>query len=318
MSTPTRRTDALEGGALASAIKFNARQGQLLRWAGHIPPGAADVYSGFASSEPEELARAVFRFQADEGTLDVDGMLGSATWRALLARFDPVGGEDAYVVVRGRRVVLPPSKAYTLRAFDQAGGLDLHTGGGFRPWSKRPERTFKRIVLHWGGSTAEGCQAALLNRGFSSHFGVDRGRVFNWLDLGHEAWHAGWANTDAIGVDICQQPTVSHLDAYRRAGLDVCAIHNPAHRPDGSRVGDAGVLTLDTKTAAAVRALVHDLCDAFAIPFSIVRAGDGSASHALMTKAECLAYRGILAHSNVSARKWDVAPWLDQLFPAGA
>ena len=204
---------------------------------------------------------------------------------------------------------------YNLITFDETPSLELHSGGDYTSYKKMPGRVITKILLHWGGHNAGGCRNVLYNRDLSSHFGVDEDEAYQWLDIGHHAWHASWANEDSIGIDICQQPTIGNLKRYRAEGRDVRIIDNPAVRESGQVVGEAQVLTLDPRTAQTVYELCRDLCGVFKIPFSVPRFGDGRISHENFSKADFGEYSGILCHHHVSTTgKWDVAPWLGQIF----
>jgi len=315
-------SDLLKAYSPAEARKarvWNAENAGRIGWKGAIPPRALAAYPAFAldasglPAHPEGFASAVAVFQGIRG-LVVDGCLGRETWIAILKAFDRVDSFDAYVVLNGRRLPLPKGSGFDVKAFD-AGALDLHPGGAFTPAAKLPNRRPRRIVLHWGGLDARSCFFALRNRGLSSHFGVDRGDVVQWLDVAHQAWHAGWANEDSIGIDVCQQPTVEFSPRYSPPEyLGVERVPNLATR-GGKRLGDKEVLTLDERTAANVRALCFALCELFEIePVLLLEGVDGPISHRVISRAEFKGFSGILCHSNVSASKWDIAPWMEQIF----
>jgi len=306
------------------AIQFNRESARCLGWYGNVPEDALkdfpDLFSNPEGSleEQKALVVEVLRYQQEFGLHPEDGMLGRGTWLDIVKRFDHVDSSSDYVVFRGRRVALPRAESvkpnYKLYPFDKNGGLDLHAGGDFHNWKGLRSRKIRRIVLHWGGHDAKSCSNALFNRDLSSHVGVERGSVFQWLDFGHLAWHAGYGNTDSIGIDICQQPTINFLDLYLKRGLDVRKVKNPARRPDGSVVGEKVVLSLDSRTEAAVADYVRDLCTVFDVPFILPRNDDGSLSHRIFTKAEFAEYEGVLFHSHLTATKWDIAPWGAKIF----
>jgi len=300
---------------------WNGANAGRIGWKGSIPPRALVAYPALVldasgiPAHPEDFASAVAIFQDVRG-LVVDGCLGHETWAAILRAFDRVDPYvDPYVVQNGRRLLLPSGSGVYVKAFDTAEGYDLHPGGAFTRATKLPNRRPRRIVLHWGGVDARSCVAALRNRELSSHFGVDRAEVFQWLDLANQAWHAGWANEDSIGIDVCQQPTVGFEARYSSPEYSgVRRVPNLATR-GGKRLGDREVLTLDDRTAANVRALCFALCELFEIePIFLLEGVDGPISHRVVSREEFRAFSGILCHSNVSASKWDIAPWMGQIF----
>jgi hypothetical protein len=172
------------------------------------------------------------------------------------------------------------------------------------------------VVLHWGGLNAKGCRNTLVNRGYSSHFGVDRGVVYQWLDLEHVAWHAKGVNGFSVGIDICEQPERKWADHYAKKGYDKHPITNSSSR------GPKEILSLDPATARAGRALIKGLCSVLRIPYewptSPTGMGqdehhDGKLPSEFLKSPQCA---GIIAHHHVSTSKWDVAPWMSDLIGA--
>lgn len=313
---------------LESAKAFNAKYCKSFGYHENVPEPAFEDFPGL-ERDPlgEEEARSNFakaarNYQRTFGLL-VDGKFGSGTWTDVLKRFDYVETGEDYVLFKGRRIKFKtqglPFKHYSYD--EKPGGIDLHTGGDFTSWKKLPDREIKKILFHWGGVDAGSCKNALFNRNLSSHYGLDLSVAFQWIDLGHRTWHAGSpGNRDTIGVDICQQPTLNHLERYLGKGFDVRKVLNPAFRLNGSRVGDKEIVTLDSRTAATARELAKVLCDLFEIPFVIPRNEDGSISHEVMTPQEFEDFRGVLWHTHVDMKhgwKWDVSPWAGQLFEDG-
>lgn len=307
---------------VAKAAQFNSRNATRIGWYGTIPEPALTEFPSLRSDALGErpdrnaFAAAVFDYQLTHDLI-ADGMLGRGTWADLVKRFDYVDVNAEYFIVRGRRLELDRCPPYKLITFDEVGGIDLHAGGDFTPWKQKPGRRIRRILLHWGGVDAKSCKNALFNRDLSSHFGIELGVAFQWLDIGHHAWHASWGNTDTIGIDLCQQPTLKHLDGYVAKGYDVSKAINPARRPGGGVIGDREIVTLDSRTAATVRELCRDLCARFEIPYQLPRDPHGRGIHPLLTRDEFEAYEGILAHHHISKSKWDIAPWLGQIFEPG-
>ncbi len=303
------------------ASEFNARKAQPMGWYRNLPPQAVAEWPGLAADalggwQAQVLFASEVRAYQMDRHLQADGKLGAGTYGDMLERYTPARPSGEYFMVRGQMVgVESRSPPYRLITFDEAQALELYSGDDYNGYLDMPDRRFRRIVLHWGGHDAPGCRNALFNNGVSSHFGVDADTAHQWLDLGNRAWHASWANEDSIGIDICQQPTIGNLDRYLAMGRNVEVIDNPAVRESGQVVGERQVLTLDAVTADTVRELCRDLCDTFGIPFEVPRFADGSPSHEQISQAEFDDYEGILCHSHVSTSgKWDVAPWMGQLF----
>lgn len=310
--------------SVASAVAFNSRQARRLGWYDAIPADAVAVFPGLAGDalgiwvDKVAFAGAVVELQALLG-IDEDGKLGRGTWSALLKRFEFIGPLQAYAVVRGRRIVSgsPPPASLEFKNFD-AGGLDLHPGGRFYNWHARTNKR-KRIALHWGGHDCRNCRNALMNGGNSSQYGVDPSTVEQWLDLAHTGYHAGYANVDSIGIDICQQPTTKFLGKYQARGYDVRVVDSPAIDPSGRVRGDRRILTLDPRTVKNVQALLRFLCDLADIPYRVPRGHNGKQTtgklwHGVFSREELYEYEGIFCHAHVSPGKWDVSPWMAQLF----
>jgi hypothetical protein len=309
---------------LDAAAVFNARAADKLGWRDDIPAGALadfpalsfDPVAGSAQDR-DAFARSVLDFQSGTG-LAADGKLGRDTWRKLLEVYDCVTSSACYVVVKGRRYPLDDPRLAKLRVYD-GGGLDLHSHGDYTTSSKRANKP-RWIMLHWASHSRKRAYSALVNRGVSSHFGADPFGLDQWLDIAHTAWHAGkWRNHNGIGIDVCQLPLVEHEERYKREGFDVEVIKNPARHPKGGTRGEKHVLTLEPRTAEQIRAIVEQLCLIFDIPLRVPRGSNGLAAtgelwHGIWDRPTAESYRGVLCHGHVSKSRWDVNPWMDQLF----
>ncbi len=308
----------------ASAADFNQRNALKTGWYGQIPEAALNEFMALRadalSDDAEErgiFAGGVAAYQLTHLDLEDDGMFGQQTWRKMLQEFDFVDTNEAYVMHKGRRIKVV-ADGYKLICFDEPGSLELHTGNDYSMWKHLPNRELKKIVLHWGGHDAAGCRDALFNRDVSSHFGIQQGVAYQWLDLGHKAWHASWGNKNSIGIDICQQPTIEHLDRYLARGLDVKKVKNPAWRNSTNwYVGEKVCLSLDSQTAETTYNLCKSICEATGIPFSWPTSAYGI-DHEQMSQEEFDEYEGILWHSKISTSgRWDTAPWMGQMFIPG-
>jgi len=273
-------------------------------------------------SNTADFARAVFEYQL-RYKLTADGKLGRKTLVDMSRRYEPVGDMRLYAIQGGVRFPLDwleedSEKKCTdilmggvphpqFRTWEQKGGLDLHRNGGWRKGGK--DRQFKRIVLHWGGLDVKHCKIVLENRDLSSHIGIDNTGAYQWLDLQHVAYHAGSANGDSIGIDICQQPTLKWKTHYEQAlmmeGLNrIQVVRNPCVR------GDKQVLSLHLTTAELVRRTVSALCELFDIPFAVPRTATGEYDNRVVG----LDFHGVMGHHHLSPGKWDIAPWWEQLW----
>ena len=308
------------------AMAFNDRAAISLGWKNLIPTEAAEKWPDLDAnpngklSQKRKFAKAVFEMQKElfGNSDEADGMLGNNTKKAMLMRFAYVGDDQRHLVHNGVRMELNAAEDYTLHTFEHPYGLDLHKSG----WRRSSKREVRFIVLHWGGLDAPQCRGVLRNRELSSHFGIDRSGVYQWLDTSLVAWHAGKANTHSIGIDICQQPTTKYHDYYLKRGHDVKVIDNPDRVYKGLKRGDRKVLTLDPVIAENTRRLIKDLCDAFDIPFRTPRGEDG---YGISTDPHFMGvlpahhmkevrFRGIVGHAHVSRGKWDCHPFWRQLF----
>jgi len=225
----------------------------------------------------------------------VDGKLGQGTWRAMLLRLPSYGN---YVLLGGMRVPCDVPNVHintkTLKFDDYSSGCEDR----------------RMIVLHWGGWNTRSCYNALANRGLSSHLLCD-GRlregslmVHQCVDLAHTAYHGGYVNGGAIGLDICRSPLVEWKDKYPGA-----VVRDNTTSP---RRGPAQYVDLEPEYGAVVQRLITFVAGLFDIPYGHYP-GDS-----LLDKNELDvggSYRGVLGHHNASGQKYDVAPWAPHLWP---
>jgi len=297
------------------AISFNEAYAKSIGWYRKLPAKSFEKYPGLSEdpvSGPDyakkTFASSVLKFQVDHfpSEQDHDGKLGNDTWSALLETY-PQTGVRKYIH-NGVEVIADPSRTSAIKTWRDKGGYDLHPDGDFRKPKGGAVRKLDRIVLHWGGTSARRCWRALQNRNLSSHFGVDEVVIYQWLDLNFKAWHAGKANTGSIGIDICQQPTVSFFEHYRKRGFnDIKVVKNDSKPLRGHKE----VITLHEKTAQSTRDLVVDLCELFDIPLRVPRNTDGSYCYEVINWES---FRGVVGHFHSSPGKWDPAPFWSQIF----
>lgn len=307
----------------SEVISMNVQLGEELGWRHSLPseflaeyPDLRFLHPDFSTSPwqsiiaTQKAAKAAAVLQQVQKDWDLplevqDGVLDWYTYHQVLRRYDAVPNTENYVVLNQRRSKISVPDDFPIHVFDQ-GGLDLHPAKKFGAYSIRKPT---RIVWHWGGSNAESLFSYFLStsRQVSSHGAVDETGLYQWLDFGHRAWHAGYANTDAIGFDISQQPTTKHLDQYLRAGRDVHVVDNASGR------GDEKILTLDPRIARFVRIATLELCRVFDIPLETLRNPDGTVKM-IGAENEDDHTHGVFGHHHFDHRKWDVACWWNQCF----
>ena len=323
----------------AEAIKYNDKAAVYVGWYEKIPEETIDFLPALANDpifgtieEKAHFARAVFAFQQSEGFPDAscDGMLGPQTWEAILRAHDAILDFEHYYVYAGKRIKPPrPSRRSKVIAFDKSGGIDLHKTGHFarRPVENGLPTKPRFIVVHWGGLDPHQLGRVFAgHRKVSSHFGCGRSEdgtplIYQYLDLSHVSWHAGWMNKHSVGLDIAQQPTVKFASYYAKKAYDLSIIENESKRPSGQRIGQRKILTLDSATAEATRDLVLDLCQILDIPLRAPRGTNGFARtgpiwHGCFSKRRLLQsdFSGVVGHHHLSAQKWDIACWWDAVF----
>ena len=312
----------LSGFNVQLASEFNTKAANKYNWYGRIPSKALEAHPGLGQYDAlNDRDKAMFAGTVQEvqealgiDASERDGKLGRGTWFKLLKRYDYVSDNVPHLIFAGRRIPVPHwPRDVELRTWEHAQGMDLHHAGDF---TKKPGRKPRLIVLHWGGLNAKGCRNTLINRGFSSHFGVDRGVVYQWLDLEHVSWHAKGVNAFSVGIDICEQPETKWARHYAKHGYDKHGMTNPSSR------GPKDILSLDPNTARAGKALLKGLSKVLRVPYEWPvgpeEMGQGpmydqKLSGDYLRSAQCA---GIIAHHHVSTSKWDVAPWMTDLMGA--
>lgn len=308
-----------------SAVRYNIRVAETVGWYDNLPPQVIEDFPDLAYDPILGDALGLIAFVDAVVVLqqflgfedhDCDGKFGQRTWIAVQKKYNNVAQEARWYLYKGQRLKAEGDYDTKLVTYEEEGGLDLHRWGHFTQnhfAKKKPQM----IVIHWGGIDPKHCFRVFAQptRKVSSHFGVGPGEVFQWLDLTHKTWHAGFVNGLSIGIDLCQQPTTKFLQKYKDRGYDVEKVSNPSD----PRRGDRKVLTLDSRTVLAAQELLLDLCGLFDIPYKIPRGHDGLQEtgeifYGHLNKAQVKQYRGILFHSTISKGKWDIAPWLPQIF----
>jgi hypothetical protein len=282
--------------SLDAAKKYNSKQDYILF--DEITDAIPDLA---LRNDGEKFALAVHKYQQDNGLL-ADGCLGRQTYTHLLSTYFPSSSE--YVVYNSARIPLPKRDEYRLVTFDEPNGLDLHRFGNFSTRSDRPTS----VCVHWGGLDAQHCYNVFASRTrkVSSHFliGLEDGQavVYQVLDAQHKAWHGGTVNDVSIGIDICQQATTSWKDHYDKEGYGLSVIDNPTGR------GEKKVLSLHPKLKVAAAVFISDLFDA--LNLDLLPAPDASSICLNEVQDGTVTLFG---HSHVNRRKWDIAPYWDEI-----
>ena len=254
------------------------------------------------------FARAVKRLQENLGLELCDAKFGRQPYTALLEAELPL--DENYITLEGRRIEVMPH-GWKMICFDQKDGLDLHRRGHF---GSRKNSSIRGIVMHWGGLNPQHFYNVAMSpsRKISTHFGIGKDEngvvcIYQYLDLVHSAWHAGKINTQAVGIDICQQADMRWRDYYEGKGIyDVEPIENPTSR------GPVEVLSLDPEIKWAVKDFVgqlmqilHDHLDDFDASLPIPSADEVVKDF----DEHCL-----IVHHHLRKTKWDIACWWSQLF----
>lgn len=324
------------------SAKFNARMAERLGFNENLPEGALEAEPKLRNyPHTVEFAEGVHDIQRllfdDED--DWDGKLGRGTWRALLRKYDLVEDGRNYLVFNGRRLLLPEGRDYEVICFDEPGGYDLHREGD---WSRgrKSKYPLSYVALHWAGGVYSArrlyniFENAVFNdegtiiedpRNVSSHGGIEmtkdgKVRVFQFIDLWHRTWHGGKLNTRSVGWDILTDPRKKYYERSKKWGWDVEWIKNPS-KP---RRGDRWIGTMDPRFVKGTRQFIDDMLAALKLGPALVPLGhDG-----LQTEGE--PYDGVITpkafkngklkatvvgHHHASENKWDVAPFMPQLFP---
>ena len=339
----------------ARAMKFNEKNAVRLGWYNHIPEAAVaenaalglDARFGTAA-ERAAFAHAVQALQQMLG-LTADGALGGKTREEMHDHYNPIPDEARHYLHHEMRFapcfdddVLRASAAYAKDAanmekraavlqarrlasltqdyssrvitYDMPGGYDLHKSG----WRDRDDRDIRFCVIHWSSTMDEaGCAWKLRNDRNSSHFGVGRDVIYQWLDTGFEAYHAGYANRYSLGVDLCCTPKASsrNIRKYGEMGYDVEVMKNASGR------GPDEVLTPDPRILTATRELILDISDIWDIPLRVPRGDDGLSEdgdyfNGVLPKSlvKSGGFRGFIGHHHINKKKFDIAPWWEMLF----
>lgn len=226
-----------------NAIKYNSSKSF------YIPDEVYLAYPGLKNDKSsEEFFNEVIKIQTDLG-LGVDGFLGPATQQMLTNKFT---SDVDYFVIKGERIPIDTKGLFSITDFTEDFKYDLHKYGNF---SKRKKQV-SRFVMHHGGYDIDHLAAVFStsDRKVSSHIGMGIDKktgkivVAQYLDLNHNAWHAGVMNEGSIGIDFAIQPTVECASRYNLPIID-----NP------TSIGPKKVLRLPDELIVAMSQLLKEL-----------------------------------------------------------
>lgn len=280
-----------------SAESYNAKAIINLSLEDSLPLQFIEKYD--VSLTPKGLVEGVVAFQREKDLL-VDGKLGPQTLDAIIKAFDD---QQDYFLVGQRRI----KTSSNLVRYNEEGGLDLHPVAHFNPRFFNYQRPIKRIVLHWGGLNPEHLYRCMSGvRKVSTHLGVGildgEARTYQYLNFMHKAWHCGNFNGSSLGIDICQQPQLQWEKRYKAEGYKVFEMQNTSGR------GDANCLSLDDRILEELVVVLKDLFQNFLK--EEIRAPKNNEVQ------KCPEQFNLLGHHHISKKKWDVAPWWDEIIEA--
>jgi hypothetical protein len=181
---------------------------------------------------------------------------------------------------------------------------------GTKNWRMRKGKA-DTICAHWGGLNVKHCYMIFYNtksRHVSSHFGIGydpnekRFEVSQWLDTGLVSYHAGKFNGYSIGLDICQSPVEKHIAKTRVFHPSAEMVPNPSSR------GPRQVVSLCPEIADITNEFINDLRMIMDLEEKPMLDSDE-----VLGIKEATNY-SVVGHHNLSKQKYDVAPWLGDLW----
>jgi N-acetylmuramoyl-L-alanine amidase len=220
----------------------------------------------------------------------------------------------------GRPVVLwrdPQGfNAYQTRCIDQNGGCcDAESKRygvrkGVADGSLGELQTnISQLVLHFDGCVnSRSCFKSMHNRprpsgtgcGLSAHFMIDAdGTIYQTLDLVERAFHAEEANSDSIGVEICNRGRVDRSE-WPKLPTDYSTRPTREVTINGDR---HEAYEFRPEQYEAIIALTRTLLRVFPKIKPIIPELDGKPI--MDTLADPLAFSGILGHLHIEKKKWD-------------
>ena len=252
----------------------------------------------------EGLQLAIKDFQDDYPDLRVDGMCGPSTFRRLKLERDAagVGPELKDTILIGSKLL--PIAWDKVIVPGEDGSLALSKG--FR---RKKERYTNMVITHWDVCTsAEKCFRVLNGKGISTHFCIDwDGTIYQFVDVVHEAWHAGVSkiNRQSVGIDLNNPIYPKYNDILVKRGQTERPIIS-GYTINGWNPGEFlgfHKVQIDAYTAllAALNQHLPDL--------ELVPTGDSGDPKVIKTIKvnRAVAEGGVMHHAHVKKRKWDTA-----------
>jgi N-acetylmuramoyl-L-alanine amidase len=206
--------------------------------------------------------------------------------------------------------------AYQTRCVDQNGGCCDHESKryGIRKGVERGtleelQTGVSQLVLHFDGCVnSRSCFKSMHNRprpsgegcGLSAHFMIDAdGTIYQTLDLVERAYHAEEANSDSIGVEICNRGSVDRSEwpklpaEYRTRPTRDVTINGDHHEAYDFRPEQYDSIVALTRTLLRVFPKIKPI-----VP-------EVNGQPIMDTLPDPLAFAGILGHLHIERKKWD-------------
>jgi hypothetical protein len=236
--------------------------------------------------------------QAEVGVTP-DGVAGPQTLRAVEEHFDApvISHNGKFIPLEFDGVI---NHSYSLHELPD----------GSKNWYQR-KQPIDNICVHWGGLNALHCYQVFFNPKYahaSSHFLIGRNpkseelEVLQCLDTMQTAWHAGKANKQSVGIDICQHPAVKYFDKTKEYYPGVEVVKNRSQR------GPSDVVDIDPELAEFANDFIWALREVLELSHKPVCKDDE------VYKINDAKQFSVLGHHNFSKQKWDPAPWADRLY----
>lgn len=244
----------------------------------------------------EVLLNEIKKFQT-EHDLDVDGLVGPATFRRLSASRElQEESWERSILINGEYCPI-----------DWDVKIDLIKPGAFK--KVRSDRKPSMIVTHWDVCTsAAKCKRVLEARDISTHFCIDNdGLIYQFLDTNDIGWHAGIrkVNNVSIGIDFSNAYYVKYNRIYEKRGFP------PRPILSGSRVHGVKLkphLGYYKIQIEAYRRLLKTLCEYYDIPKQVPLAKDGvNLLEGVNQDARKGKFKGIVCHYHLTRKKIDCA-----------
>jgi N-acetylmuramoyl-L-alanine amidase len=206
--------------------------------------------------------------------------------------------------------------AYQTRCIDQSGGCCDGESKRYGARSGVEKRSLEelqgrisQLVLHFDGCVnSRSCFKSMHNRprpsgngcGLSAHFMIDAdGTIYQTLDVVERAFHAEEANSDSIGVEICNRGRVDRSEwpklppDYRTRVTREVTINGERHEAYEFR----------PEQYESIVALTRTLLRLF--PRIKPEIPERNGEPIMDTLADPLSFEGILGHLHIERKKWD-------------